>query len=452
MKITFIGTGYVGLVSGSCFAELGQSVTCVDKDKKKIKLLESGKIPIFEPGLQEIVHKNRKSGRLKFSSSLEKGVKDAEVIFVAVGTPTDGKNGNADLSYVYGVADELAEYIQDGAIIVIKSTVPVGTGKKFREIVEAKCSRIKFDMVSNPEFLREGCAVNDFLYPDRVVIGTESERAKRKLEELYKPLTSKGVALLSTDIQTAELTKYAANAFLATKIAFINEIADMCEKTDANVSDLAKGIGLDHRIGRTYLSPGPGYGGSCFPKDTLALQYMARQWKSGEQIVSSVIASNDKRKDNMADKIVNALGGKLKDKTIAILGLAFKANTDDIRESPAIPIVESLLKKGASLRIFDPEAMEHAKKEIKGKNISYCKDSYDAMKGADACVIATEWAEFSNLDFERVIEEMEEPLIIDLRNLYNPDRMRERGVSYISIGRKEIKTKKRLSLVAAKKA
>ena len=438
MKIAFIGTGYVGLVSGTCFAELGLDVTCIDKDKGKIAQIKKGKLPIYEPGLAELVEKNIKSKRLKFTNSLKEGVEKADIIFIAVGTPTDNKNGSADLSYVYSAAEELAEYIRSGAIVVTKSTVPVGTGKNVKKIISSKRKGVKFEVASNPEFLREGCAVNDFLQPDRIIVGLESDSARSKIEQLYKPLTTKGIPLLFTDIQTAELTKYAANAFLATKIAFINEVADMCEKTGANINDLAKGIGTDHRIGESYLSPGPGYGGSCFPKDTLALQYMAKEWKSGEKIISGVISSNDKRKNNMAGKVVAALGGNAKGKTIAVLGLAFKANTDDMRESPAIPIVEGLLKAGAKLKAYDPQAMEEAKKYIKG-NVKYVGSSYEAMKDADAAVIITEWAEFSNLDFDKVRDSLKTPLIIDFRNLYNPGRMRERSLSYISIGREDVR-------------
>lgn len=447
MNIVFIGTGYVGLVSGACFAELGQDVVCVDKDKRKIESLKKGKIPIYEPGLAELVEKNCKAKRLTFTTSTKQALENAEVVFIAVGTPTNDKDGSADLSYVYAAAEEIANYIKDGVTIVTKSTVPVGTGKKVTEIIHAKRRGLDFSVASNPEFLREGCAVNDFLYPDRVIVGVESDDAKNKMERLYKPLTSKGVNLLITDLATAELTKYAANAFLATKIAFINEVADMCERTGANITDLAKGIGMDHRIGATYLSPGPGYGGSCFPKDTLALQHMSAKWGSGEMIVSSVIASNNERKLNMHKKVVRALGGKVKGKTIAILGLAFKANTDDMRESPALPIIESLLKEGANLKLYDQEAMHKAKDYISGK-VQYSKSCYQAIEGADAAAIVTEWAEFSNLDFDKIKSLMKTPIIIDYRNMYNPQRMKERGISYYSVGRKEVRV---ASLRAVKK-
>lgn len=436
MRIAIIGTGYVGLVSGACFAELGLDVTCVDKDKRKVEMLERGDIPIFEPGLDRIVEKNVAAGRLRFTTSLPEAVKGIHAVFIAVGTPPDEENdGGADLRYVYGVADELADHIEEDTIIVTKSTVPVGTGDRVKAIIKRKRPDLKFHIASNPEFLREGCAVQDFLQPDRVLVGTESEEAREIMALLYKPLTAQGAALLQTDLRTAELTKYAANAFLATKIAFINEIADICEKVGANIEQLADGIGSDHRIGRNYLSPGPGFGGSCFPKDTLALRKIGRDFEAPTQVVDAVVKSNDNRKHAMAKKIIAANGGDVFCKNIALLGLAFKANTDDMRESPSLVIVPTLRKEGAHIRAFDPEAMEQAQKELGDEEITWCKDAYDALDGADCAVIATEWNEFRNLDLDEVKKRLKTPLLIDLRNLYPRHYVQKFGLKYVSIGR-----------------
>ncbi len=435
MKIAIIGTGYVGLVSGACFAELGLNVTCIDKDKNKIKALHKGKIPIFEPGLEKVVKTNVDTGRLQFETSLENSVRNADAVFIAVGTPPDGYAGGADLSYVYGAARDIVGFLEDGAVVVTKSTVPVGTGDRVRSIISEIRPELKFDVASNPEFLREGCAVKDFLEPDRVIVGTDSDTARRTLEVIYKPLINKDVPVLWVDVKTAELTKYAANAFLATKIALINEIADICEHVGANIEQVALGMGTDHRIGSNYLMPGPGYGGSCFPKDTLALRKIARGAGTQTRIVESVIESNDTRKLNMVRKIIDASGGNLEGKVVAILGLAFKANTDDMRESPALVIMSELDKAGAKLRAYDPEAMEQAQELFNIKGVSWCKDAYEAMQNVDITVIITEWDDFRNLDLVRSKDLMKSPIVVDLRNLYSRELMESKGFTYISIGR-----------------
>lgn len=435
MKITIIGTGYVGLVSGACFAELGINVTCIDKDLSKIKNLKAGRIPIFEPGLEKLVKKNSKNGRLRFLSQIDKSINKADAIFIAVGTPTEDENGGADLSYVYAVASELAEFIEDGAVIVTKSTVPVGTGDKIKDIIRKAKPELSFDVVSNPEFLREGCAVKDFLEPDRIIIGAESDKAEKVMKRLYASLSNKSVPVLYTDIRTAELTKYASNAFLATKIGFINEMADICEKVGANIEDVSRGMGYDFRIGMNYLSPGPGFGGSCFPKDTLALRKISIDAGVPSKIVESVILSNERRKISMADKIKDICGGSVKNKTITILGVAFKANTDDIRYSPSLLIIPELIRDGAKIRAFDPEAMEHARMVLGEESITWCSDSYDAMKDADAAVIITEWDEFKKLDLKKVKKTLRKPLIVDLRNLFSTEKMKEMGFIYSSVGR-----------------
>lgn len=439
MNIVFIGTGYVGLVSGTCFAELGYHVTCLDRDKKKIAALNDGEMPIFEPGLKELVEKNMARGKLLFSTDKAAYIPSADVVFIAVGTPPHPDNGNADLSFVFGVADEIAPLLKSGVTLVTKSTVPVGTGKRIRNIIQKRSPALNFEVVSNPEFLREGCAVNDFLNPDRVVIGAESAAAAEVMKHVYKPLTDKGVEVLYTDLQTSELIKYTANAFLATKIAFINEAADMCEHVGANVVDLARGIGLDQRIGNNYLSPGPGYGGSCFPKDTQALQCMAVEWNVSERLVSATITSNERRKLRMARRIMELVpaGG-----TVGLLGLAFKANTDDVRESPALAIVQYLLQQHMKLRCYDPEAMRMAKRMIADQQgIDWCADSYEAALGADILVIATEWNEFRQLDLDKIKAALRQPVIFDLRNLFYPEDIKQAGLRYISIGRPEVKAK-----------
>ena len=436
MKITIIGTGYVGLVSGTCFAEFGVNVTCIDKDKNKINNLKKGIIPIFEPGLDELVKKNISSKRLLFETSLKKSIKGSDAIFIAVGTPSRKVDGHADLSYVYEVAEEIAECLQHYSVIVNKSTVPIGTGKKVHQIIKKKNPKVDFDVASNPEFLREGSAISDFMRPDRVVIGCESKKAKAILKELYRPLYLLETPIIFTQRETAELIKYAANSFLATKITFINEISDLCEKVGANVSDVSIGIGLDGRIGKKFLHPGPGYGGSCFPKDTLALVKTAQDNGSPLNLVQHVVKSNKDRKKNMYKRILDALGDYNK-KKISILGLTFKPNTDDMRDSPSLDLIPELIKNNCFLKLFDPEGMREAKKIFKKfhKNIEWCNDSYDACKNSDALVILTEWNQFRALDLKKLKKLLNKPLIIDLRNIYNPEEIKDMGFKYYSLGR-----------------
>lgn len=434
MSIAVIGTGYVGLVSGTCFAEMGFSVTCIDKDQTKISRLKKAVIPIYEPGLQKLVKKNLAAKRLLFSGDLKTGVKGANVIFIAVGTPTDEKDGRADLSYVFAAAKEIASHIENDSVVVIKSTVPLGTGKKVQEIIAKANKKLKFHVVSNPEFLREGCAVKDFLQPDRVVIGTATEKARTTMQRLYQSMINENIPVIFTDIETSELTKYAANAFLATKIGFINEIADLCDKSGANIDDVAKGMGLDPRIGKDYLKAGPGFGGSCFPKDTLALSKIANDLKSPVKIVESVIAANNARKISMAKLVIKANGGTVKNKTIATLGLAFKADTDDIRASSALVIIEELVKAGAKVKIYDPQGMDNGKKILSG-NIIWCGNTLEAIKGADSAVIITEWQEFKELDLAKVKSFLKSPLLIDLRNIFDMENVKKADIDYISLGR-----------------
>jgi UDPglucose 6-dehydrogenase len=434
MRIAMIGTGYVGLVSGACFSEFGVNVVCVDKDAAKIGGLNQGRMPIYEPGLEDLVASNVKAGRLAFTTDLPVAVKDSNAVFIAVGTPSRRGDGHADLTYVYAAAREIAAALNGYTVVVTKSTVPVGTGREVERIIRELRPDADVDVVSNPEFLREGSAINDFMRPDRVVIGTQSERAREVMRELYRPLYLLETPILFTNRQTAELTKYAANAFLATKITFINEIADLCEKLDADVQDVARGIGLDGRIGRKFLHAGPGYGGSCFPKDTLALVRTAHSAGCPVRIVESVIEINDKRKKSMAGRIVAACGGSVKGKTIAVLGLTFKPNTDDMRESPSLDIVPALQQAGARVRAFDPEGMKEAKGLLNG--VDLCQDAYDAMTGADAVVIVTEWNQFRALDLDRLKKVMRAPVMVDLRNIYKPAEMAAAGIRYTSIGRK----------------
>ena len=436
MNITIIGTGYVGLVSGTCFAEFGVNVTCVDKDEEKIRNLRKGIIPIYEPGLDELVKKNINQGRLKFEIDLSKSVNRSDAIFIAVGTPSRKKDGHADLSYVYAVAEEIAKNLKNFSVIVNKSTVPVGTGENVSKIIKKINPNLKFDVASNPEFLREGSAINDFMRPDRVVIGCKSEKAKNILKELYRPLYLLETPIIFTDRETAELIKYAANSFLATKITFINEISNLCEKVGANVNDVSIGIGLDGRIGKKFLHPGPGYGGSCFPKDTLALVKTAQDHKSPLGLIENVVESNDKRKRSMHKRILNSIG-KRKKKVICILGLTFKPNTDDMRDSPSLEIIPALIKNKCDLKVFDPEGMKEAKECFKeySDKILWCKDSYEASKGSDALVILTEWNEFRALDLKRLKKLLNRPLIIDLRNIYNPLELKSLGFEYFSLGR-----------------
>ncbi|NQU61975.1 MAG: UDP-glucose/GDP-mannose dehydrogenase family protein [Rhodospirillales bacterium] len=433
MHIAMIGTGYVGLVSGTCFSEFGHDVVCVDLNEDKIKTLQAGKIPIFEPGLKEMVAGNVKDGRLSFSTNLKDAVGPADAVFIAVGTPSKEGNGEADLTYVKAAARDIAAALDGYTVVITKSTVPVGTGRALEEIIRETNPEADFDVVSNPEFLREGSAINDFVRPDRVVIGTQSERARNVMKQMYRPLFLIETPILFTTRPTAELIKYAANGFLATKISFINEIADLCEAVNADVQDVAKGIGLDGRIGSKFLHAGPGYGGSCFPKDTIALAKTAEESGRPMLIVEAVNAVNDARKEKMAGKIIEACGGSVKGKTIAVLGLAFKPNTDDMREAPSLNIIAGLQAAGADVRVFDPEAMGEAKKLL--ENVEWCKDGYDAVTGADALSIVTEWNEFRALDLDRLKSLMKAPVMVDLRNIYNPREMAEAGFDYTCIGR-----------------
>jgi len=439
MHIAMIGTGYVGLVSGACFSEFGHDVVCVDRNAAKIKALKAGKVPIYEPGLQELVADNVAAGRLGFATDIKRAVKTADAVFIAVGTPSRRGDGHADLSYVYAAAKSIAKALNGYTVVVTKSTVPVGTGRAVERIIRKANPKAHFDVVSNPEFLREGSAIEDFMRPDRVVIGTQSERARKVMQRLYRPLYLLETPMLFTTRQTAELVKYAANAFLATKVTFINEVADLCEAVDANVQDVAKGIGLDGRIGSKFLHAGPGYGGSCFPKDTLALTRSAKEAGRPLRIVEAVAKVNDARKKKMAAKIIAAAGGKVKGKSIALLGLTFKPNTDDMREAPSLDIVAGLKKAGAMIRVFDPEGMKEARALLKG--VSWCKDAYDAADGAHALAIVTEWNEFRALDLERLKRLMKAPVIVDLRNVYRRDEMAAAGFHYVSVGRAPVTRK-----------
>jgi UDPglucose 6-dehydrogenase len=436
MRIAVIGTGYVGLVSGACFSEFGVQVTCVDKDVDKVARLDKGQIPIFEPGLDQTVEVNRRAGRLFFTDDLKSAVAGADAVFIAVGTPSRRGDGHADLSYVFGAAEEIARALTGYTVVVTKSTVPVGTGRKVADLIRQIRPDAAFDAVSNPEFLREGSAIQDFMRPDRVIIGTDSERAAAVMRELYRPLSLIEVPMIFTSLETAELTKYAANSFLATKISFINEIADLCERVGADVQDVARGIGLDGRIGRKFLHAGPGYGGSCFPKDCLALARTAAEMGAPVRLVETAAQVNDARKAAMAERIIRACGGSIAGKTIAVLGLAFKPNTDDMRESPSLTIIPMLREAGATVRAFDPESMAEAKKLLTG--IVYGASAYDAMDGADAVAILTEWNEFRALDLTRVKALLKSPVVIDLRNIYKPADMAAAGFYYFSIGRRSV--------------
>ena len=433
MRVAMIGTGYVGLVSGACFSEFGHDVVCVDKDAGKIDGLHKGKMPIFEPGLEDLVENNVKAGRLNFTTDLADAVKDAEAVFIAVGTPSRRGDGHADLSYVYAAAEEIAHAIKRYTVIVTKSTVPVGTGREVERIVREANPDAEFDVVSNPEFLREGSAIEDFMRPDRVVIGTNVERAQKVMRNLYRPLYIIETPILFTSRQSSELIKYAANTFLATKITFINEIADLCEVVDADVHDVARGIGLDGRIGKKFLHAGPGYGGSCFPKDTRALVSTAQQSGSPLRIVETVVQLNEDRKRKMAVRVIEAAGGSLEGKTVAVLGLTFKPNADDMRESPSLDIVPALIEAGATVRAFDPEGMVEAKQMLSG--VEWCDEAYATMPDADVLLLITEWNQFRALDLDRVKSLMRAPVMVDLRNVYEPKTMREHGFTYHCIGR-----------------
>ena len=431
MRIAMIGSGYVGLVSGACLSEFGHTVICVDKDEKKIAALQAGGIPIFEPGLDEVVAASVKAGRLSFDTDLGRAVAGADAVFIGVGTPSRRGDGHADLSYVFAAAEEIARALTGYAVVVTKSTVPVGTSRKVEEIIKQARPDAEFDMASNPEFLREGSAIEDFRRPDRVVVGCDTDRARDVMREIYRPLYLSETPIVFTTRESSELIKYAANAFLAVKITFINEMADICEKVGGDVQDVARGMGLDGRIGNKFLHAGPGYGGSCFPKDTLALVQTAQSIGAPTRIVEAVVAVNDRRKQDMAKKIETAFGG-VKGKTIAVLGLTFKPNTDDMRDAPSLVILPYLQAAGATIRAYDPEGCKEAGKHMQ---LDYRKDAYDALDGADGVVILTEWNEFRALDLPRVKAALKQPLMVDLRNIYRPAQMAEAGFRYISVGR-----------------
>lgn len=435
MNITMIGTGYVGLVTGTCFAEFGHHVTCVDKDVEKIDKLNNGVIPIYEPGLDALVSKNSKEKRLHFTTELSKSVSQAEAVFLAVGTPSSRRgDGYADLSYIFAATKEIAAALTGYTVIIDKSTVPVGTARQVARIIRETNPDADFDVASNPEFLREGAAIGDFMRPDRVVVGVESERAEECLRAIYRPLYLRETPLVQTDIETAELTKYAANAFLATKISFINEMALLCDSIGADVKALAKGIGMDGRIGSKFLHPGPGYGGSCFPKDTLALMRVAQEHGQNLRIVEAAVEANSAQKAKMVKKIRDILGGSEADKTIAVLGLTFKPETDDMRDAPSITILPALLERGATIKAHDPQGMEESKKYLP-ENIIYTENAYDACIDADAVVLMTEWNQYRALDLNRLAEVMRDKIFIDLRNVYEPERIKQKGFIYMGVGR-----------------
>jgi UDPglucose 6-dehydrogenase len=435
MKIAMVGSGYVGLVSGACFADFGHNVVCIDKDQGKIDRLHAGIMPIYEPGLEALVESNVKGGRLSFTTSLAEGIKGADAIFIAVGTPSRRGDGHADLTFVYAVAQEVGENLANDAVVVTKSTVPVGTGDEVERIIAETGTAHKVSVVSNPEFLREGAAIGDFKRPDRIVIGAEDEFGREVMREVYRPLFLNESPILFTSRRTSELIKYAANAFLATKITFINEMADLCEKVGANVQDVSRGIGMDNRIGSKFLHAGPGYGGSCFPKDTLALLKTAEDYDSPTRIVEAVVKVNDTRKRAMGRKVVDALGGPeaARGKKAALLGLTFKPNTDDMRDSPSIAVAQTLMDAGVAVAAFDPEGMEQARPLL--PDVTMCDDPYAAITGADVVVIVTEWDAFRALDLKRVKELANAPVMVDLRNVYKPEDMRAAGFEYVSVGR-----------------
>jgi len=433
MRIVMIGTGYVGLVSGACFADFGHQVTCIDKDAGKISALQGGEIPIYEPGLNQLVASNVAAGRLDFSLDLKDAVAQADAVFIAVGTPSRRGDGHADLSYVHTAAREIAENLKGFTVVITKSTVPIGTGDEVERIIIETNPKADVIVASNPEFLREGAAIRDFKHPDRIVVGTEDERARKVIAEIYRPLYLNQAPIMYTGRRTAELIKYAANAFLATKITFINEIADLAERAGADIQDVARGIGLDNRIGGKFLHAGPGFGGSCFPKDIRALVKTGQDHEAPLRIIEAVLAVNDTRKRAMARKVAAALGGNLRGRTIGVLGLTFKPNTDDMREAPSIPLITALQDLGAVVRAYDPVGMEQAKREL--PDVTYCDSTYSCAANADALVIVTEWEQFRALDLNRLKKEMAQPVIVDLRNIYRPDEMTEHGFTYESIGR-----------------
>ncbi|MBM3484155.1 MAG: UDP-glucose/GDP-mannose dehydrogenase family protein [Alphaproteobacteria bacterium] len=433
MRVAMIGTGYVGLVSGACFSEFGFDVSCVDADQDKVKALRQGVIPIYEPGLEDLVANNVKAGRLRFTAQIEEALPNADVVMIAVGTPSRRGDGHADLSYTFEAARQIATNIKGYTVIATKSTVPVGTSREIEKLVRSLRPDIEVDVVSNPEFLREGSAIEDFMRPDRVVVGCDGELARQVMAELYRPLFLNKTPILFTKRETAELIKYAANAFLATKITFINEIADICEAVGGNVQDVAEGIGLDGRIGRKFLHPGPGFGGSCFPKDTRAFVRIAEEAGRPSRIVEAVVEVNETRKHRMAEKIIAACGGDVRGKTIAVLGITFKPNTDDVREAPSLTIIPALQQAGATVRAYDPQGMEEGRKLLDG--VGWCGNAYECMDGADGLAILTEWNEFRALDFRRVKGLLKRPVIVDLRNIYRRDEMAKAGFSYHSVGR-----------------
>ena len=432
MRIAMIGTGYVGLVSGACFADFGHEVCCVDKDQDKIDGLNEGRMPIWEPGLEALVKANAERGRLTFTTDVPSGVEQAEAVFIAVGTPARRGDGHADLSFVFAAVRELAKVIKPGTVVVTKSTVPVGTGDEIERILKEEGAK-DISVASNPEFLREGAAIADFKHPDRIVVGAEDDHAQDVLREIYRPLFLNRAPILITGRRTAELTKYAANAFLAVKISFINEIANLCEAVDADVQDVARGIGLDNRIGPKFLHAGPGYGGSCFPKDTLALLQTADSAGVDQRIVRTTVEVNDDRKSSMVDRVSQALGGDVAGKSIGVLGLAFKPNTDDMRDAPSIPLITALVERGAKVSAFDPVAREQAEKVFEG--IEFANDAHAAAKGADALVIVTEWDEFRALDLDKIAASMRGKILVDLRNVYDPEEAEEAGLDYFGVGR-----------------
>ena len=437
MRVAMIGTGYVGLVSGACFADFGHVVTCVDKDAGKIDRLNAGQMPIYEPGLEDLVAANVRDGRLSFALDGAEAIRTADAVFIAVGTPSRRGDGHADLSYVYAAAEEIADLIDGFTVVVTKSTVPVGTGDEIERIIRARRPNADFAVVSNPEFLREGAAIGDFKRPDRVVVGIEDERARPVMTELYRPLNLNETPILFTGRRTSELTKYAANAFLALKITFINEMADLCESLGADVQQVARGIGLDNRIGSKFLHAGPGYGGSCFPKDTLALVRTATDAGSPLRLIETTVEVNDVRKKAMADRVAAALGGTdLKGKTVALLGLTFKPNTDDMRDAPSLDVAPALIGMGARVQAFDPEGMAEAAKLLDG--VVFRDGPYDAVEGADVVVILTEWDQFRALDLDRIKLMLKQPVMVDLRNVYRPEDMKARGFRYSSIGRPDL--------------
>jgi UDPglucose 6-dehydrogenase len=440
VKITIIGTGYVGLVTGACLADFGNSVICADTDKNKIEMLKKGIIPIYEHGLDAVVDKNKQSGRICFTDEFAPAIKQSDVVFIAVGTPS-AEDGSADLRYIEQAAREIGQYIEKYTVIVNKSTVPVGTGQKVKKWIQEELNKrgadLLFDIVSNPEFLREGTAVYDFTHPDRVVIGAENDRARTLMRDVYHAMVIREISYIETNVETAEMIKYASNAFLAVKISFINEIANLCEKINADVHDVAKAMGRDGRIGSKFLHPGPGYGGSCFPKDTRAIAAVGRQYQSPLSIIETTIKVNEVQKLKMADKIETGIGGSLQGKTIAILGLAFKFNTNDMRESPAITICESLVKRGAALRVWDPAAMEEASRYFASlkSNIYFAKDEYDTLTGSHGVVLITDWYEFRNLDLIRIKNSLISPNFFDLRNIYKREEIETAGLKYFGVGR-----------------